>query len=275
MLAARRAAADRRRRRHHQRRRRRPAGGVRRADRRAGHPDPDGLGRHPRRPPADGRHGRPADLAPLRQRDHAGVRLRARHRQPLGQPAHRRPGRLPRGPHVRPRRHRADPDRPGLRARLRHRLRRQGGAASCSSRWRGSATAPARCRTASAWVEECQERKRTMQRRTHFDDIPIKPQRVYEEMNKAFGPDTRYVTTIGLSQIAGGAVPARLPAAALDQLPARPARWAGRIPAALGRVRRRPGGDRRRAVRRLRLPVHDRGAGGRRAVQPALHPRRW
>ena len=41
-----------------------------------------------------------------------------------------------------------------------------------------------------------------MHRRTHFEDIPIKPQRVYEEMNKAFGPDTRYVSTIGLSQIA-------------------------------------------------------------------------
>ena len=45
--------------------------------------------------------------------------------------------------------------------------------------------------------------KATLQRRTHFDDIPIKPQRVYEEMNKAFGPETRYVSTIGLSQIAG------------------------------------------------------------------------
>jgi len=52
------------------------------------------------------------------------------------------------------------------------------------------------------WVKECQERKRTMLRRTHFDDVPIKPQRVYEEMNRAFGPDTRYVSTIGLSQIA-------------------------------------------------------------------------
>jgi tartronate-semialdehyde synthase len=54
----------------------------------------------------------------------------------------------------------------------------------------------------SGWVASCQERKRTMHRRTHFDDIPIKPQRVYEEMNKAFGRDTRYVSTIGLSQIA-------------------------------------------------------------------------
>jgi tartronate-semialdehyde synthase len=55
----------------------------------------------------------------------------------------------------------------------------------------------------SKWVAECGERKRTMLRKTHFDSVPIKPQRVYEEMNKAFGPDTCYVTTIGLSQIAG------------------------------------------------------------------------
>jgi tartronate-semialdehyde synthase len=54
-----------------------------------------------------------------------------------------------------------------------------------------------------AWVEECAERKRTMLRRTHFDDVPIKPQRVYEDMNLAFEKDTRYVSTIGLSQIAG------------------------------------------------------------------------
>ncbi|MFD7614213.1 glyoxylate carboligase [Streptomyces sp. NPDC059828] len=55
----------------------------------------------------------------------------------------------------------------------------------------------------TAWVASTQERKATLQRRTHFDDVPLKPQRVYEEMNKAFGPETRYVTTIGLSQIAG------------------------------------------------------------------------
>ncbi len=55
----------------------------------------------------------------------------------------------------------------------------------------------------SKWAEECQERKRTMKRKTHFDQVPLKPQRVYEEMNKAFGRDTTYVTTIGLSQIAG------------------------------------------------------------------------
>lgn len=55
----------------------------------------------------------------------------------------------------------------------------------------------------SAWAEECRERKRTMLRKTHFDQTPLKPQRVYEEMNKAFDRDTCYVSTIGLSQIAG------------------------------------------------------------------------
>lgn len=55
----------------------------------------------------------------------------------------------------------------------------------------------------SQWAASVQERKATLQRRTHFDNVPLKPQRVYEEMNRAFGPETRYVTTIGLSQIAG------------------------------------------------------------------------
>lgn len=55
----------------------------------------------------------------------------------------------------------------------------------------------------SQWAASTQERRATLQRRTHFDNVPLKPQRVYEEMNRAFGPETRYVTTIGLSQIAG------------------------------------------------------------------------
>ncbi|MEE8272250.1 MAG: glyoxylate carboligase, partial [Alphaproteobacteria bacterium] len=62
--------------------------------------------------------------------------------------------------------------------------------------------ASGRLKDRSEWVEECRERKRTMLRRTAFDDVPIKPQRVYEEMNKAFGKETCYVSTIGLSQIA-------------------------------------------------------------------------
>jgi tartronate-semialdehyde synthase len=54
----------------------------------------------------------------------------------------------------------------------------------------------------SDWALACADRKRTMLRRTHFDNMPIKPQRVYEEMNAVFGRDVRYVSAIGLSQIA-------------------------------------------------------------------------
>ena len=52
------------------------------------------------------------------------------------------------------------------------------------------------------WAERCAERKRLMLRKTHYTETPIKPMRVYEEMNQAFGRDTVYVSTIGLSQIA-------------------------------------------------------------------------
>ena len=55
----------------------------------------------------------------------------------------------------------------------------------------------------SAWAASCLVRKNTMLRKSHFDNVPLKPQRVYEEMNKAFGKETCYVSTIGLSQIAG------------------------------------------------------------------------
>jgi tartronate-semialdehyde synthase len=53
----------------------------------------------------------------------------------------------------------------------------------------------------SGWAQSCRNRKQTMRRKTNFTNKPIKPQRVYQEMNRAFGRDTRYVSTIGLSQI--------------------------------------------------------------------------
>ncbi len=52
------------------------------------------------------------------------------------------------------------------------------------------------------WAGECRERKKTMLRKTSFEDVPMKPQRVYQCMNNNFGHDTCYVSTIGLSQIA-------------------------------------------------------------------------
>jgi len=59
-------------------------------------------------------------------------------------------------------------------------------------------------RRRNRWVAEVQERKRTMLRRTDFDDVPIKPQRVFQEINAAFDEDTRFVTAIGNYQIASG-----------------------------------------------------------------------
>ena len=55
----------------------------------------------------------------------------------------------------------------------------------------------------SEWAAACLHRKQVMLRRSHFDQVPLKPQRVYEEMNAILDRDTCYVTTIGLSQIAG------------------------------------------------------------------------
>ena len=52
-----------------------------------------------------------------------------------------------------------------------------------------------------AWVADCQQRKRSLHRKSDFDDVPMKPHRVWREMNEYFGKEARYVTTIGLSQI--------------------------------------------------------------------------
>ncbi|MFC5523168.1 glyoxylate carboligase [Polaromonas jejuensis] len=66
----------------------------------------------------------------------------------------------------------------------------------------GEMKAAGRLKDRSEWVAQCQERKRTLLRKTNFDQVPMKPQRVYQCMNNAFSEDTCYVSTIGLSQIA-------------------------------------------------------------------------
>jgi tartronate-semialdehyde synthase len=89
------------------------------------------------------------------------------------------------------------------------------------------------------WAESCRERKRTMLRKTHYEQVPIKPQRVYEEMNRAFGRDTVYVTTIGLSQIAGGQfLHVYRPRHWINAGQAGPLGWT--VPAALGVAAARP-----------------------------------
>lgn len=63
--------------------------------------------------------------------------------------------------------------------------------------------AAGKLRDRTEWVTECGHRKAVMLRKSHFDNVPLKPQRVYEEMNQNLDRDTCYVSTIGLSQIAG------------------------------------------------------------------------
>ncbi len=91
----------------------------------------------------------------------------------------------------------------------------------------------------NGWAEECRDRKARLLRKTNFDNVPMKPHRVYQEMLGAFGHDTTYVTTIGLSQIAG----AQLlhvygPRQWINAGQAGPLGWT--LPAALGVVRGKP-----------------------------------
>ncbi len=91
----------------------------------------------------------------------------------------------------------------------------------------------------SAWLEDCQQRKSSLQRKTHFDNVPVKPQRVYQEMNQVFGKDTCYVSTIGLSQIAGAQfLHVYKPRHWINCGQAGPLGWT--IPAALGVVKADP-----------------------------------
>ena len=55
-----------------------------------------------------------------------------------------------------------------------------------------------------AWVAEVLGRKRSLLRRDDFDTEPIKPQRVLREVNAVFRDEVRFVTAIGLYQIASG-----------------------------------------------------------------------
>lgn len=54
------------------------------------------------------------------------------------------------------------------------------------------------------WVERVDELRSTMLRKTDFDNVPVKPQRVYQEINDYFDRDAIFVTAIGLYQIFGG-----------------------------------------------------------------------
>lgn len=59
-------------------------------------------------------------------------------------------------------------------------------------------------RAAGEWVDRCAELKRTLLRREDFDTVPVKAPRVFKEINEFYGPDTYFVTAIGLYQIWSG-----------------------------------------------------------------------
>ena len=63
-------------------------------------------------------------------------------------------------------------------------------------------TTPAR--DPGPWVERLYELRSTMLRKMDFDDVPIKPPRVFKELNELFDGDEIIVTAIGLYQIWSG-----------------------------------------------------------------------
>jgi len=50
-------------------------------------------------------------------------------------------------------------------------------------------------------VKEIPELRKRLARHVDFDDVPIKPQRVFKEINEFFDEETMFVTTIGLNQM--------------------------------------------------------------------------
>jgi tartronate-semialdehyde synthase len=59
-------------------------------------------------------------------------------------------------------------------------------------------------REPNGWTDRVTELRSTMLRKMDFDDAPIKPQRVFKEVNEAFDEDTVFLTAIGLYQIFSG-----------------------------------------------------------------------
>ena len=109
-------------------------------------------------------------------------------------------------------------------------------------------------------------------RRTDFDNVPIKPPRVYQELNDYFDPDTIFVTAIGLYQIWSGQFQTTYkPRHYLCCGQAGPLGW--EVPACIGVKLAAPETARRRRGRRLLLPVPDGGGRGRGPVPGAVRAR--
>jgi tartronate-semialdehyde synthase len=59
-------------------------------------------------------------------------------------------------------------------------------------------------RSPNEWSKRAADYKRRFRRKMDFDNVPIKPQRIYKEFNAFFPPETIFVTSIGLYQIWSG-----------------------------------------------------------------------
>ena len=167
-------------------------------DRRSGHPDADGLGRDPRRSPADGRHVRLADQPPLRQRQRCSPAISCSASATAGRivtPAQSEvycKGR--RFVHVD-----IEPTQIGRVFAPDYGIVSDAKAALAALR-RGGARVEGGGQAAGlvgAWVARMPaSRKASIEclRKTNFDSVPMKPQRVYQCMNNAFGKDVTYVS---------------------------------------------------------------------------------
>ena len=90
--------------------------------------------------------------------------------------------------------------------------------------------AAGRLRDRSAWAGECRERKRTMLRKTNFDDVPMKPQRVYQCMNRALRPRHLLRQRPSACRRSPARSSCTSTSRATGSTAARPARSAGRFP---------------------------------------------
>jgi len=59
-------------------------------------------------------------------------------------------------------------------------------------------------RSPGEWSKTAADYKRRFRRKMDFDQVPLKPQRVFKEINEFFDEDTIFVTAIGLYQIWSG-----------------------------------------------------------------------
>lgn len=88
-------------------------------------------------------------------------------------------------------------------------------------------------RSGGGWPARVAGLRESLPRRDDFDDVPIKPPRVFREINSFFGPDTTFVTAIGLYQIWSGQFQTtELPRRYLVCGQAGPLGW--EVPAAMG-----------------------------------------